>query len=56
MRGQHEPVAIKNSAWLSSSGQVGGKNFDYHSNSCVALAIEPTPLSKNQVQDLNKSV
>ena len=54
--GQHEPVAIKTVLGWVLSGPVGGKNFDYQSDSCVALAIEPTPLSRHQVQDLNKSV
>ena len=54
--GQHEPVAIKTVLSWVLAGPVGGKNFDYHSDSCVALAIEPTPLSRHPVQDLNKSV
>ena len=45
--GQHEPVAIKTVLGWVLSGPVGGKNFDYHSDSCVALAVEPTPLSRH---------
>ena len=54
--GQHEPVEIKTVLGWVLSGPVRGKNFDYHSDSCVALAVEPTPLSRDEMLDLNKQV
>ena len=54
--GQHEPVAIKTVLGWVLSGPVQGKNFDYHSENCVALAIEPTPLSRDEMLNLNKNV
>ena len=54
--GQEEPVAIKTSLGWVLSGPVKGKHFNSNSESCVALAIDPSPLSSHELLNLNKSV
>ena len=39
-----------------SRWQVKRKSLGSHSENCVSLAIDPSPLSNNELLDLNESV
>ena len=54
--GQQDPVAIKTVLGYILSGPVKGKNPYHCSGEFVALTLDPNPISRKNMQSLNKDL